>query len=96
MKIVVITNDALKAELLQQGMPDDVQVEWQHEIAPVVGADAYVDLLFIQSEERINKLTALQPSVIIINCVERGLTVTKKLYLRSTKNQNRKTNFKLN
>ena len=57
MKIVVITNDALKAELLQQGMPDDVQVEWQHEIAPVVGADAYVDLLFIQSEERINKLT---------------------------------------
>ncbi|MBK9465413.1 MAG: hypothetical protein IPN56_11600 [Chitinophagaceae bacterium] len=82
MKIVVITNDALKAELLQQGMPDDVQVEWQHEIAPVVGADAYVDLLFIQSEERINKLTALQPSVIIINCVEVTLSELPAGFIR--------------
>ena len=82
MKIVVITNDALKAELLQQGMPDDVQVEWQHEIAPVVGADAYVDLLFIQSEERINKLTALQPSVIIINCVEVTLSELPTGFIR--------------
>ncbi|MGB3089038.1 MAG: 3-hydroxyacyl-CoA dehydrogenase family protein [Chitinophagaceae bacterium] len=82
MKIVVITNDALKAELLQQGMPDDVQVEWQHEIAPVVGANAYVDLLFIQSEERINKLTALQPSVIIINCVEVTLSELPAGFIR--------------
>lgn len=79
---MVITNDALKAELLQQGMPDDVQVEWQHEIAPVVGADAYVDLLFIQSEERINKLTALQPSVIIINCVEVTLSELPAGFIR--------------
>lgn len=79
---MVITNDALKAELLQQGMPDDVQVEWQHEIAPVVGANAYVDLLFIQSEERINKLTALQPSVIIINCVEVTLSELPAGFIR--------------
>ncbi|MBL0068954.1 MAG: hypothetical protein IPP39_10835 [Chitinophagaceae bacterium] len=82
MKIVVITNDALKAELLEQGLQDDVQVEWQHEIAPVVGADAYIDLLFTQSEERINKLTALQPSAIIINSVEVTLSELPAGFIR--------------
>ena len=82
MKIVVITNDALKAELLEQGLQDDVQVEWYHEIVPVAGANAYIDLLFTQSEERINKLTALQPSVIIINCVEVTLSELPAGFIR--------------
>ncbi|MFZ1533040.1 MAG: 3-hydroxyacyl-CoA dehydrogenase family protein [Chitinophagaceae bacterium] len=82
MKIVVITNDALKAELLEQGLQDDVQVEWYHEIVPVAGANAYIDLLFTQSEERINKLTALQPSAIIINSVEVTLSELPAGFIR--------------
>lgn len=68
MKIVVITNDVLKEELLAQGISDPVQVEWQQEISPVGDADGYIDLLFDGTEERVEKLKQLQPaSAIIVN-----------------------------
>ncbi len=69
MKIVVITNDDLKQELLAQGMADSVQVEWQEEPNLVKGADAYIDLLFDNSAERAEQLIKLQPAVIIITAV---------------------------
>jgi 3-hydroxybutyryl-CoA dehydrogenase len=69
MKIVVITNDDLKEELLTQGLPDNVQVEWQQEINAVQGADGYIDLLFNRSAERTDKLKKLQPATIIVNAV---------------------------
>ena len=53
MKIVVITKDVLKEELLAQGMSDYVQVEWQQEINPAGDADGYIDLLFDGAEERV-------------------------------------------
>ncbi len=71
---MVITNDELRAELLEQGIQDNVQVEWHHEIFPVAGTDAYIDLLFIHSEERINKLKALLPGLVIVNSVATTLT----------------------
>jgi len=70
MKIVVITNDVLKEELLAQGISDPIQVEWQQEINPVVDADGYIDLLFDGTEERVEKLKKLHPaSAIIVNAV---------------------------
>ena len=69
MKIVVITNDDLKKELLAQGLSDNVTVEWQQEIRPVQDADGYIDLLFNNSVERIDKLKNLQPATIIVNAV---------------------------
>jgi 3-hydroxybutyryl-CoA dehydrogenase len=72
MKIAVITNNWLKEELLAQGMREDVQVEWLAAPQFVSGAAAYLDLLFIQSAERISQLQALQPAVVIVNAV--GIT----------------------
>ncbi len=82
MKIVVITNDELKAELLEQGIQDNVQVEWHHEIFPVAGTDAYIDLLFIHSEERINKLKALLPGLVIVNSVTTTLSELPAGFIR--------------
>ena len=69
MRIVVITNEVLKSELLAQQSVENVVVEWQDEINPVQDADAYIDLLFNHSAERIDKLKNLQPATIIINAV---------------------------
>jgi 3-hydroxybutyryl-CoA dehydrogenase len=69
MKIVVITNDTLKEELLVQGVQDTIQLEWQDELHPVHGADGYIDLLFNNSPDRIAALTKLQPAIVIVNAV---------------------------
>ena len=69
MKIVVITDEPMKAELLAQGLKGDVYVEWQTIPEPVEGAAAYIDLLFTPSSGRIHTLKALQPALIIINSV---------------------------
>ncbi len=74
MKIVVITNEDLKKELLVQGLSDKVALEWQHEIGPVQDTDAYIDLLFNHSDERIDKLKKLQPATIIVNAVTTTLS----------------------
>jgi 3-hydroxybutyryl-CoA dehydrogenase len=69
MKIVVITNETLKQELLTQGLSDTVQVTWQSTPVLLEGAIGYIDLLFDDSEERIEQLKQLQPAVIIANAV---------------------------
>lgn len=82
MKIVVITNEDLKNELLTQGVQDNVQVEWQQEITPVQDADAYIDLLFNHSAERIDKLKNLQPATIIVNTVTATLSELPPGFIR--------------
>jgi len=69
MKIAVITNDWLKGELQAQGLQNDVQVEWLPGPQIVPGAAAYIDLLFTYSAERISRLQALQPAIVIVNAV---------------------------
>jgi len=69
MKIVVITNDSLKEELLAQGAVDTAEMIWQQELHPVQDADAYIDLLFNNTAERTERLKALQPAPVIINAV---------------------------
>ncbi len=73
MKIVVITNDELKAELLAQGMQDNVQVEWQQAIHFVQDADVYIDLLFNNAADRTAELKKLQSPLIIVNAVNNTL-----------------------
>ncbi|MBC7872446.1 MAG: hypothetical protein H7Y01_00545 [Ferruginibacter sp.] len=74
MKIVVITNDALKEELLVQGVQDTIQLEWQEEPHPVQGADGYIDLLFNNTPARISALTKFQPAIVIVNAVSHTLS----------------------
>jgi 3-hydroxybutyryl-CoA dehydrogenase len=69
MKIVVITNEALKQELLAQGLKDGIRPEWLVEPAIVKGADCYIDLLFQPTAERINILQKPEPALIIVNSV---------------------------
>ena len=71
MKIVVITNDNLKEELLQQGMNEKAEIDWINDINRIpVHADAYIDLLFDTDKngrkEILNKLNA---EIIIVNAV---------------------------
>ena len=82
MKIVVITNDDLKKELLVQGIRDNVQIEWQQEIRPVQDADNYIDLLFNHSAERIDKLKELQPATVIVNAVNNILDELPSGFIR--------------
>jgi 3-hydroxybutyryl-CoA dehydrogenase len=69
MKMVVIANDTLKKEMLEQGLSNDVQVEWMNELTAVPGTDCYIDLLFTYNAERIETLKQLQPAIIIVNSV---------------------------
>jgi 3-hydroxybutyryl-CoA dehydrogenase len=69
MKIVVITDEPMKEELLAQGLQADVSVEWLAVPRLIEGAAAYIDLLFTPSSERIHTLKALQPAMIIVNSV---------------------------
>ncbi len=69
MKIVVITNEAFRQELLAQGLSDTVQITWQSTPVLLKGAIGYIDLLFDDSEERIEELEQLQPAAVIVNAV---------------------------
>lgn len=82
MKIAVITNNELKEELLLQGLENDVQVEWLTEITPVPGVDGYIDLLFKMEEQRIGKLTKLQPALVIVNSVTGTLQELPQNFIR--------------
>ena len=88
MKIVVISNDVLKAEWLAQGKEDVVEIEWLPEPIAVENADAYIDLLFHPDTERINKLKKLsagsggQPAIIIVNSVMATLNNLPEKFIR--------------
>jgi len=73
MKVVVITNEELKEELLAQGIGENADLHWQSEVKEIAGANCYIDLLFSHSPERINKLIELQPAILIVNSLENTL-----------------------
>ncbi|MES1217624.1 MAG: 3-hydroxyacyl-CoA dehydrogenase family protein [Bacteroidota bacterium] len=72
MRIVVLSNESLKMELLAQGIAEDVRVQWLNETASLLqypDSDAYIDLLFDNNSERIKILQQLQPKTILVNAV---------------------------
>jgi 3-hydroxybutyryl-CoA dehydrogenase len=71
MRIVVVTNIELKAELSAQGLQENADVEWSTDIDTIpVDADAYIDLLFETDrngrKELLNKTKA---GIIVVNDV---------------------------
>jgi 3-hydroxybutyryl-CoA dehydrogenase len=82
MKIAVITDEVLKQELLATGMPDKVTVEWLAEPAMVKEAEAYLDLLFQPTAERVITLKRLQPAIIIVNSVITTLDKLPENFIR--------------
>lgn len=66
MQLMVITNDALQAELCAQGTPSDCR--FINSLDEQFSADVIIDLLYDGSEERLNKLKH-QGRLVIINSV---------------------------
>ena len=69
MKIVVITDEALKKELLAQDIAAVAEIEWLDALPQRCNADCYIDLLFYPATERVAALQQLQPALIIVNSV---------------------------
>ena len=67
MTIAVVASEALKEELLAQGLKSDIKAEWLNKPAKVPGAACYIDLLF--SSGHSEELLKLQPALIIVNSV---------------------------
>src|SRR5687767_9775443 len=74
---VVLANSELKKEFLAHGISDSVKIEWigtMEEFSKHSNADAFFDLLFQNSEERLKHLSQLLPKPVIINSVVTGET----------------------
>lgn len=69
MLICVITDDAMKGELLAQGAAGDHTVEWITSPLGMSTADCCIDLLFDGTPERIHQLMHGNFSCIIVNAV---------------------------
>ena len=59
MQIVVLTNDTLKQEFIASGLPDETSIIWvttEKDLIQHVNADAFFDLLFQPTAQRIDIL----------------------------------------
>jgi 3-hydroxybutyryl-CoA dehydrogenase len=85
MKLVVLANDSLKEELLAQGLPANMQVEWISDPAYFSqhsDADAFIDLLFINEPARIGLLNSNPSIPVIINYVTGTLQELPSQFVR--------------
>ena len=71
MRIVVISDEALKTELLAQGVNATAEIIWLSLPEKVTGATCYIDLLFDCTEERINVLQEISSGLTIVNSVNK-------------------------
>lgn len=70
MQVVVLSNEGLKEELLAQGLQQEVQLHWLEEPGQLLDypqADAWFDLLFENTDERIAILKQLTDRPVFIN-----------------------------
>ena len=74
MKVVVIADDLLRAELLSLS-PETTGISWQDHLEDLTGAGCCIDLLFDQSDERIRLLADLDVPLVIVNDVPGKLTL---------------------
>ncbi len=85
MQIIVAGNEILKNEFLASGMAPDVDCIWIDDAAHFLHypqADAYIDLLFEKSEDRILLLQQLLPKLVVINSVVHTLAETNAAFVR--------------
>jgi 3-hydroxybutyryl-CoA dehydrogenase len=79
MTIAVLADDELKAEFLQKGIPEGVDIIWADTLKvlySVSDIDVYFDLLFNMDPERISRLKKLQEKPVFINAVNYTLSET--------------------
>ena len=83
MQLVVITNTALKEELLSNGSDPDAAVIWIEDITQlnrVSSAEVVIDLLF--EPAHLDSLKSLTEALVIINSVDRTLPETDERFVR--------------
>lgn len=69
MRVAVITNEALREELLAQGIRQPVEITWLSQPLLSTGSDICLDLLFEPTRERIEALTKTGCELILVNYV---------------------------
>ena len=70
MQIVVLTNDTLKQEFIASGLPDETSIIWvttEKDLIQHVNADAFFDLLFQPTAQRIDILKSCFPKPVFIS-----------------------------
>jgi 3-hydroxybutyryl-CoA dehydrogenase len=85
MQIIVAGNEILKNEFLTSGLALDVDCIWVNDAAQFLrypSADAYIDLLFEKSKDRILLLQQLLPKLVVINSVVHTLAETDAAFVR--------------
>jgi 3-hydroxybutyryl-CoA dehydrogenase len=85
MKIVIAAGEILKQEMLRKTVPATVELTWIdkiHEIKKEDDADAYFDLEFEGSAQRIDFLKQFLPKPVFINSVEKTLSETGRSFIR--------------
>lgn len=84
MHLVVVSNADLRKELLTQAPESSLEITWVADVQQLMGqtgADAYLDLLFENTPERIQQLRSLGAPV-IINSVTDTLGETDTTFIR--------------
>lgn len=85
MKVVVLTNEELKEELLAYPVNADIQWQWlaaPHIPADHSGIDACIDLLFENTADRVGWLRQLDIPLIVINSVITPLHGIQESFIR--------------
>jgi len=85
MRLVILADEILKQELLSNGKTNDVEIKWITDIdefASQENADGCIDLLFENTERRIELLKSLRSEPVIINSVIDTLEDIKAPFVR--------------
>lgn len=71
MIVAILADDVIKAEILEKGNSDSVEILWADSLQSlrIIEADAYFDLLFEYDTERISRLGFLLPKPLFVNSV---------------------------
>ena len=76
MKLVVVTNEQLKEELLSGGIRDECKIDWissSSELSSYTDADTVVDLLFEQNGYDNSYLKSFLPKPVFVNSVNKTI-----------------------
>ncbi|MFL5774396.1 MAG: 3-hydroxyacyl-CoA dehydrogenase family protein [Flavisolibacter sp.] len=85
MQIIVHSDELLRNELLKQGLQDGHIVQWitnSSHFKEFESADAWIDLLFEPSGERLQNLSALNNGIVIISSVVDTLHELQRPFVR--------------
>ena len=82
MKIVVISDEALKTALLAQDLNSAPEIVWLSLPEKVTGATCYLDLLFDYTKERINTLQEISSGLTIVNSVNKTCNYLPEDFVR--------------